>query len=182
VRCCTGVRPQPVQPLRSCDRRERLPMGRAGGTAGHCGISGTPPFIELPTRTRKYRPPHSYPAGPFRSGQISVPPKNSIIAGRAGRVASRLAHAMSTVDRWPRRSPGVSSSENHHPAARLLGSTRRQGDAARPPSDSPTQVASWPRWCPVSKQVLPCRPRSSAAGIDPKENSLGVFNRTGGSK
>src|SRR5258708_6561164 len=34
--------------------------------------------------------------------------------------------------------------------------------------DSLTQLSSWPRWRPVSKQVQPRRSRSSVAEIDPK--------------
>jgi hypothetical protein len=38
--------------------------------------------------------------------------------------------------------------------------------AGRDECDSLRQAGSWPHWCLVSKQVLPCRPRSSVTEID----------------
>src|SRR5713226_200966 len=51
---------------------------------------------------------------------------------------------------------------------RFLGSTRRRGDALTADGcDSLTPAKNWPRWHPVSKQVLPCRPRRLVSPIDP---------------
>jgi hypothetical protein len=55
---------------------------------------------------------------------------------------------------------------------RFLGNTRRRGDAA--PADQGVNLphaSNWPRWRPVSKQVLPCQSPSSMAQIDPKPTS-----------
>jgi len=55
---------------------------------------------------------------------------------------------------------------------RFRGSTRRQRDATdHHRCDSLTQASNWPRWCPVSKQVLPWRSLNSAplSSVPPRQ-------------